>query len=89
MEPATPARSRLAYDELLANQLALGLVRNAARNKDAHEVSGDLADRVKSALPFSLTASQVRAWRRSGGYGIRWPHIACCRAMGNGKTVGR
>ena len=63
LEPATPARSRLAYDELLANQLALGLVRNAARKSKGRptRVSGDLADRVKSALPFSLTASQVRA----------------------------
>ena len=30
LAPETPARRRLAYDELLANQLALGLVRAAA-----------------------------------------------------------
>ncbi len=55
------ARDRLAYDELLANSLALLLVRNANR---AHvgtplHSAGDL--RAKLNLPFALTGAQKRS----------------------------
>ena len=59
----TPARQRLAYDELLASQLALALVRNRAVTEDgvAHIATGAIASRIEAALPFSLTAGQRRA----------------------------
>ena len=59
----TPARARLAYDELLANQLALALVRRSARGGRGRAVAGDgrLRAGVEAALPFRLTASQRRA----------------------------
>ena len=61
--PLTPARQRLAYDELLSNQLALALVRrhhNAQKGR-AIRGTGDLRARAAAALPFDLTASQTRA----------------------------
>ncbi|MDV7340310.1 ATP-dependent DNA helicase RecG [Terasakiella sp. A23] len=55
-----PARERLAYDELLANQLALALVRRTVRKASGRSIKGDgrLRKQVLDALPFSLTGSQ-------------------------------
>ena len=55
-----PARARLAYDELLANQLALAMVRLNMRKLPGRPTQGDtsLQAMVREALPFSLTASQ-------------------------------
>ena len=63
LEPASPARARLAYDELLANQLALALVRHSARRGRGRSVVGDrrLRKAVARALPFRLTAGQRAA----------------------------
>jgi ATP-dependent DNA helicase RecG len=63
LAPLTPAHRRLAYDELLANQLALGLVRHHQRAQRGRAIRGDghLCDRVQAALPFELTGSQRRA----------------------------
>jgi ATP-dependent DNA helicase RecG len=63
VSPNTPARRRLAYDELLANQLALGLVRAAQRRPVGRSIHGDgrLRSRVLQALPYQLTSSQHRA----------------------------
>jgi ATP-dependent DNA helicase RecG len=54
------ARDRLAYDELLANSLALLLVRNANRAHVGTPLQGDGNLRVKLSLPFALTGAQVR-----------------------------
>ena len=63
IEPPSPASRRLAYDELLANQLALTLVR--ARMRDlagrVNASQGQLAARLLSALPYALTGAQTRA----------------------------
>jgi len=58
-----PARMRLAYDELLANQLALMLSRRAMRRQAGRWIIGNgaLRDRLIAALPFRLTASQMTA----------------------------
>jgi ATP-dependent DNA helicase RecG len=63
LEPAGPAWSRLAYDEFLAGQLALGLVRAHIRRPAGREHAGDgkLRDSIIKALPYSLTPSQHRA----------------------------
>ena len=63
VDPLTPAWSRLAYDELLAGQLALALVRAHQRRQPGRGSSGEgrLRARVVEALPYSLTPSQVRA----------------------------
>jgi len=61
--PETPAWSRLAYDELLAGQLALMLVR-ANQKRSAGRPSrgnGTVAKKITATLPYSLTQSQTRA----------------------------
>ena len=63
LEPASPARQRLAHDELLANQLALALVRRNMKARSGRPLrgSGNLREKMLAALPFSLTASQQQA----------------------------
>src|SRR5690606_7334252 len=63
LSPMTAARQRLAYDELLANQLALALVRQHQRRKRGRPIAGDGSLRAKAtaALPFELTPSQIRS----------------------------
>lgn len=58
-----PLRCRLAYDELLANQLALGLVRAHQVRQKGRPIRGDgrLRAAVLSALPFTPTGSQEHA----------------------------
>jgi ATP-dependent DNA helicase RecG len=60
MAPDGPARQRLAFDELLANQLALALVRQGATAQTGRALAGDgrLCQALLSALPFGLTAGQ-------------------------------
>ncbi len=67
--PTTPARQRLAYDELLANQLAIALVRAHTKRLPgrAIEVPGRLRKQVQAALPFSLTHSQRQALAEIAG----------------------
>ena len=54
---------RLAYDELLAGQLALGLVRDNLKSRPGRSTEGDGRFRagIADALPFSLTNSQREA----------------------------
>ena len=63
VDPAGPALTRLAYDELLSNQLALLLVRARMRTiaGRAHVAEGALGRRIEAALPFLLTGAQRRA----------------------------
>jgi len=61
--PNAPAWSRLAYDELLAGQLALALTRAHLRRLSGRRSAGDgrLREKIIAALPYRLTASQERA----------------------------
>jgi ATP-dependent DNA helicase RecG len=61
--PDGPFWSRLAFDELLAGQLALALVRAQLRRPagDRHAGDGHLRNKIIDALPYSLTASQQAA----------------------------
>ncbi len=58
-----PARRRLAFDELLAGQLSLALVRARMRRQSGRPIIGDrrLRDAIAGQLPYSLTGSQKRA----------------------------
>ena len=59
-----PAQRRLAFEELLAHQLSLRLLRQAADRDDAWPLPrrSDLVDRCLARLPFALTAAQRRVW---------------------------
>jgi ATP-dependent DNA helicase RecG len=63
VSPLSPARQRLAYDELLATQLALFIVRAKMRDRPGRARTGD--GRMRAAalagLPFTLTGAQTRA----------------------------
>ena len=61
--PASLAWTRLAYDELLAGQLALALVRAHLRRPAGRATSGTghLRKKLIESLPYSLTHSQTRA----------------------------
>lgn len=58
--PERPFWSRLAFDELLAGQLALALVRAQLRRPAGarHAGDGHLRNKVIDALPYALTSSQ-------------------------------
>ncbi len=60
LSPLHPARARLAFDELLASQLAIGLVRHHQRTLAGRITKGDerLQKKALAALPFKLTPSQ-------------------------------
>jgi ATP-dependent DNA helicase RecG len=63
LSPLSPARQRLAFDELLANQLALALVRQSMRRLAGRPMQGNggLRAKVKAALSFTLTGAQERS----------------------------
>ncbi len=63
VSPGGIPRQRLAYDELLANQLALGIVRQNYKAQRGRSIAGDgrIRARIADALPFSLTNSQRAA----------------------------
>lgn len=58
-----PTRERLAYDELLADQLALRLVRRASKTQTGRSLvpTRRLMDAALKTLPFPLTQDQERA----------------------------
>ena len=55
-----PVRMRLAYDELLANQLALAMMRSHMRRQSGRsfEGTGRIKKKIIAALPYNLTGSQ-------------------------------
>ncbi|MDE2500516.1 MAG: ATP-dependent DNA helicase RecG [Alphaproteobacteria bacterium] len=63
LAPATPERQRLAYDELLANQLALMLIRAHMRATKGRVLKGDghLKAKALATLSFTLTEAQQQA----------------------------
>jgi len=63
----TPARRRLAYDEFLAGQLSLSLVRQRLRKVAGQPVhsTGEISSKILQSLPFSPTNSQTEAIREA------------------------
>ena len=84
-------RARLAYDELLANQLALALMRERMRRLPGRGISGDgrLRDKVRDALPYALTLPQQRAIAEiAADMGSTWRMLRLLQGdVGSGKTV--
>src|SRR5215468_5623849 len=91
VSPASPPWQRLAYDELLAGQLALALVRQSLKSQPGRQVVGDgsVRARIARALPFGLTASQRQALQEIAG-DMASPHrmLRLLQGdVGSGKTV--
>lgn len=65
LKALSPARARLAYDELLADQLTLALVRARRKAEGGRSLSGDNAKvkRLLDAAPYAPTGAQKRAAR--------------------------
>jgi ATP-dependent DNA helicase RecG len=63
LSPETSVRQRLAYDELLANQLALLMIRAQMRGQKGRAIKGDghLKAKAIAALPFTLTDPQKQS----------------------------
>ena len=63
VSPGAPHWQRLAYDELLAGQVALALVRQRLKSQPGRAIVGDrrIRRQLEAALPFALTSSQVEA----------------------------
>lgn len=63
LSPDSPARARLAYDEFLAHQMTLALVRREKRRLKGRPTQGDgrLRQAVLASLPWPPTGAQTRA----------------------------
>lgn len=63
IEPHTPARKRLAFDELLSHQLGLAMIRkqNSESPGQARQAEGKLRAKVLAAFGFDLTDAQSHA----------------------------
>ncbi len=88
--PLSLHRRRLAYDELLAHQLAMAQRKAARRREPAGRIAaGSLADRIRADLPFRFTGAQDRALaeiRADLSAGERMSRLVQ-GDVGSGKTV--
>lgn len=84
-------RDRLAYDELLANQLALLLVRADTRARRGRALAGDgrLTERLLAGLPWQLTGAQRRVLGEiTGDMAQAQPMLRLLQGdVGSGKTL--
>ena len=91
LRPTTPPRARLAYDELLANQLALALIRHHDKRRRGRPLSGDerMRRQTLAALPFQLTASQTTALDEiANDMAASTPMVRLLQGdVGSGKTI--
>ena len=83
------ARDRLAYDELLANSLALLLVKAEGRRRKGQALKGDGSLRSRLELPFQKTGAQDRSIREiEGDMQQEAPMLRLLQGdVGAGKTV--
>jgi ATP-dependent DNA helicase RecG len=91
LDPAHPARRRLAYDELFARQVAMRLSVDARRRVPARPLPGGagLTERLLAALPYAPTGAQARAFQEIGAdMGERVAMLRLLQGdVGAGKTL--
>ena len=82
-------RSRLAYDEVFANQLALLLLRQASRRHRGVALAGDGRLIAKLSLPYQLTGAQQRVIEEiRGDMAQTAPMLRLLQGdVGSGKTL--
>ncbi len=85
------AKDRLAYDELLANQLALLLVRRDTRQRKGRALAGDgrLTGPLIASLPWTMTGAQARVSEEiRGDLAQAAPMLRLLQGdVGSGKTL--
>ncbi len=86
-----PAWRRIAFDELLAQQLSLRRAYRARRARGAPVLkgTGELTGRLVESLPFALTGAQRRVWREIAA-DLQEPHPMARLLqgdVGSGKTI--
>ena len=91
LAPSTPARERLAYDEIFASQLAVALVRARRQRRRGRvlEGTGKLASPIEAGFGFALTQSQRLAIAEIAA-DMKSPHQMMRLLqgdVGSGKTV--
>ncbi|MDO1558643.1 ATP-dependent DNA helicase RecG [Brevundimonas sp. 2R-24] len=90
LDPLSPARARLAYDELLAHQIALAKRRRQRQAKPGPRIApSEAGRRLIAALPFALTGDQRKACDEIGAdlqSGQRMGRLLQ-GDVGSGKTV--
>ena len=79
LSPLSPARKRLAYDEMLANQLHLAMLRRNMQQQAGTIIKGTgiLTQKLLATLPFTLTHGQQQVLQEIG------------KDMESGKRMGR
>jgi ATP-dependent DNA helicase RecG len=86
-----PAWRRIAFDELLAQQLSLRRAYAARRARGAPQLvgTGQLTGGLLACLPFALTAAQQRVWREiAADLTLAHPMQRLLQGdVGSGKTV--
>ena len=86
-----PAWQRIAFDELLAQQLSLRRAYAARRARGAPQLAGtgQLTGGLLASLPFALTAAQQRVWREiAADLTLAHPMQRLLQGdVGSGKTV--
>jgi ATP-dependent DNA helicase RecG len=86
-----PAWQRIAFDELLAQQLSLRRAYAARRARGAPQLAGtgQLTGSLLASLPFALTAAQQRVWREiAADLTLAHPMQRLLQGdVGSGKTV--
>lgn len=84
-------RTRLAFDELFAWQLALRHARSTSKQKNgfSHEPAGDMRKAFIKALPFALTGDQQKVVEElDADMGVEAPMLRLVQGdVGSGKTV--
>jgi ATP-dependent DNA helicase RecG len=91
LSPEHPARERLAYDEILASQLAVALVRARRRRRPGRALAGTgkLQAKAEAGFGFALTGSQRMALAEIAGdmKGPQQMMRLLQGDVGSGKTV--
>jgi len=91
LERRHPAQRRLAFEELLAHQLSLKLLRRRIRSEPGWPLAAaaDLQGKLLAALPFRLTAAQRRALREiEADLALPQPMLRLVQGdVGSGKTL--
>ena len=86
-----PSQRRLAFEELLAHQLSLRLLRKRSDRDRSWPLGrkSDRVDRCLSQLPFELTGAQTRAWREiESDLAKEQPMMRLVQGdVGSGKTI--